>query len=307
MTRAKPITVKLMVIRDNSTRWNSTFDSMVRAIDLYPALQLFSFENEDDLGDDKLQREDWDDIKEECAALRPFKELTLELQSRATSGNHGSVWETLPALELLLEHVEQLKARVSHTDTRFAVCVNNCWQVLQKYYGRTDENPVYAMATLLNPTLRLSYFTRHWSGELASYIPTMKTAVHKHWKDEYLAKKSTATTIPRKRTLLEAFLHHDPISQLGDEFQQWIAAPAVAVTAQSSNLFRWHIDNQESFPTLHQMALDTLSIPAMSTECERVFSSTKKLINPMRSLLKTDIIEATECLKAWWDCGMITQ
>jgi hAT family C-terminal dimerisation region len=55
------------------------------------------------------------------------------------------------------------------------------------------------------------------------------------------------------------------------------------------------------------MALDTLLISAMSTECERVFSSTKKLINPMRSLLKTDIIEATECLKAWWDYGMITQ
>jgi hypothetical protein len=28
------------------------------------------------------------------------------------------------------------------------------------------------------------------------------------------------------------------------------------------------------------MALDTLSIPAMSTECERVFSSTKKLLAP---------------------------
>jgi selenophosphate synthetase-related protein len=45
----------------------------------------------------------------------------------------------------------------------------------------------------------------------------------------------------------------------------------------------------------------------MSTECERVFSSAKKLINPMRSLPKTDNIEASEYLKAWWDCGMITQ
>ena len=88
---------------------------------------------------------------------------------------------------------------------------------------------------------------------------------------------------------------------------QWVAAPAIAVTAQSSNLFRWHVDNQESFPMLHQMALDTLSIPAMPTECERVFSSTKKFITPMRSLLKEDIIEATECLKAWWDRGIISQ
>jgi hypothetical protein len=55
------------------------------------------------------------------------------------------------------------------------------------------------------------------------------------------------------------------------------------------------------------MALDTLSIPAMSTECERVFSCTKKLITPMWSLLKEKVIEATECLKAWWDCGTISQ
>jgi hAT family C-terminal dimerisation region len=111
----------------------------------------------------------------------------------------------------------------------------------------------------------------------------------------------------RKRTLLEAFLHRDPMQQSEDEFQQWIATPAIADTAQCSNLLRWHFKNQDSYPTLHQLALDTLIIPAISTECERVFNSAKKLLTPMRSCLKEDIIEATECLKAWWDCGMISQ
>jgi hAT family C-terminal dimerisation region len=92
-----------------------------------------------------------------------------------------------------------------------------------------------------------------------------------------------------------------------DEWERWVSAPAIPMTAQSDNLFRWHVDNQESFPTLHQMALDTLSIPAMSTECERVFSSTKKLLSPQRCRIKEDLIEATECLKAWWDCGIIEQ
>jgi hypothetical protein len=55
------------------------------------------------------------------------------------------------------------------------------------------------------------------------------------------------------------------------------------------------------------MALDTLSIPAISTEYERIFSSTKKFITSMQSLLKVDIIKATEYLKAWWDCGIISQ
>jgi hypothetical protein len=41
-----------------------------------------------------------------------------------------------------------------------------------------------------------------------------------------------------------------------------------------------------------------LCCPVISTEYERVFSSTKKLITPERNVLAEDIIEACECLKA---------
>jgi hypothetical protein len=46
------------------------------------------------------------------------------------------------------------------------------------------------------------------------------------------------------------------------------------------------------------MALDTLSIPAISIEYERVFSSTKKLVIPHRCSIKEDLMEVTEYLKA---------
>ena len=42
----------------------------------------------------------------------------------------------------------------------------------------------------------------------------------------------------------------------------------------------------------------------MSTVCERVFNSTKKLITPEKNRLVEDIIE---CLKNWWDRGLIQQ
>jgi hypothetical protein len=54
-------------------------------------------------------------------------------------------------------------------------------------------------------------------------------------------------------------------------------------------------------------AFDTLSIPAMATECERTFRSAEKLITPERSALSDATIEAGECLKAWWDQGLITR
>jgi hypothetical protein len=45
----------------------------------------------------------------------------------------------------------------------------------------------------------------------------------------------------------------------------------------------------------------------MSAECERVFSSTKKLVTPERNCLVEEIIEASECLRNRWDRGLIYQ
>jgi hypothetical protein len=63
------------------------------------------------------------------------------------------------------------------------------------------------------------------------------------------------------------------------------------------NPIDWWNKAQSDFPTLHPWAPDTLAIPAMSAECERIFSSTKKLITPERNGLHEQIIEASECLK----------
>ena len=56
---------------------------------------------------------------------------------------------------------------------------------------------------------------------------------------------------------------------------------------------------ERCYPSLARMAFDILSIPAMSAECERVFSSAKLLITDRRGRLKEDIIEASECSRSW--------
>ena len=43
-----------------------------------------------------------------------------------------------------------------------------------------------------------------------------------------------------------------------------------------------------------------LTIPLISAECERVFSSAKHLFTDPRNRLKADIIEANKCLKSWF-------
>jgi hypothetical protein len=54
------------------------------------------------------------------------------------------------------------------------------------------------------------------------------------------------------------------------------------------------------------MALDILSIPAMSAEPERLFSGAKITITDRRNKLGIESIQAIECLKCWLGSGDVT-
>ena len=60
-------------------------------------------------------------------------------------------------------------------------------------------------------------------------------------------------------------------------------------------------------PQLRQQAFDLLSIPAMSAEVERVFSSAKRTISADRHRLNDNTIECLELLKYWWSRRLATQ
>ena len=55
------------------------------------------------------------------------------------------------------------------------------------------------------------------------------------------------------------------------------------------------------------MAIDIHSIPAMSSEPERVFSGAKHTVSDQRNSLKAETIELLECLKSWFRLGLFTE
>jgi hAT family C-terminal dimerisation region len=63
--------------------------------------------------------------------------------------------------------------------------------------------------------------------------------------------------------------------------------------AGTANIYQ-HWSEQGHLSTLQKMAYEHVSIPTMSTECERVFSDTKLTISPDHNCLREDVIEATE-------------
>ena len=55
------------------------------------------------------------------------------------------------------------------------------------------------------------------------------------------------------------------------------------------------------------MAIDILSIPAMSDEPERVFSGARRMVSWDRGQMEAETLEQVECLKHWKWTGISSE
>ena len=92
----------------------------------------------------------------------------------------------------------------------------------------------------------------------------------------------------------------EPVTTGPDELDDYLATNIHITDNEYFDPIQYWNDRYLSQPDLAQFALDALAVPPMSDECERLFSSAKLLITDRRSCLKMDIIEANECLRAWF-------
>ena len=62
----------------------------------------------------------------------------------------------------------------------------------------------------------------------------------------------------------------------------------------------WMQETQRrDYPNLSKMAINILSIPAMSADVEWLFSSSGLTLSDRRNRMSAEILKALECLKSW--------
>lgn len=59
------------------------------------------------------------------------------------------------------------------------------------------------------------------------------------------------------------------------------------------------------YPNLSRMASDLLSIPTMSAETERSFSSAGKMVSPLRTRLDRHTIGMAQSMRSWSREGIV--
>ncbi|KJZ68669.1 hypothetical protein HIM_11941 [Hirsutella minnesotensis 3608] len=283
---------------DNVTRWNSWFKLLDAAVRQEGALPMFLNQYHAELADDILTHSDWQVLRMTHEFLQPFYQATMEQQMEWVS-----IDQVLENMDILFMQFENAKVKYSR-NARMVSSIHMGWWVLSKYYKDSDKNPIYATALLLHPEKRLRYLDRHWTSEWRESAVAGARRQWQKYKDRPLISAAASCTgggrvemTPYQRIKQSMSVLDEPGDE--DEFEKFIASPPRHMST-STPLEWWCREEQRSeYPRLHQLAVDILSVPAMSDESERVFSCARRTISWDRARLSADTMEKVQCLGSW--------
>jgi hypothetical protein len=289
------------VITDNATRWNSSEAMMERGYQLRNALDSMvqaeatewnqyvtrrtqngtkpmpkKSRKKPAIVDDKMSAEDWSVISEYLAILKPLKIATKRLEGRPKEGELGLA-SCRRSLNLYL-----------HVLGKFGAI----WEVLltmewllkhleeSKVQHERDEEPYLRIGCNL-PVEQ-------------DAIPEQLTLTRKTTDlDDFMASIRKLSTQPAPSP-----------SARRDEYAEWRATTDPGDCLVDDPIQYW-LARRRQYPRLSRMAIDLFSIPAMSSEPERIFSLAGQMVTAQRGRLQADIIGAAQCISSWEKSGAI--
>jgi hypothetical protein len=272
--------------------------------------------------DDILEPHHWKQLEHLHDQLESFDEATVMVE-----GLHTDLADHFQTLDWLLLQLDQAKHRFNelYEDTGspeykwLAGAAEVSWEKCEKYYNMADQTAAYYTAIVMNPTIKTVWFQERWGDHPIrsswlrnNVLPGLKEV----WLQEYKGKSSSSSLIgtpcydrsqsPKRYTSCREHkrlkLNYYPETSLygPDVLDEYLTTNVLLSQDEHFDPIQYWNDRYHSQPDLAQFALDALAVPPMSDECERLFSSAKLLISDRRSALKMDIIEANECLRAWY-------
>jgi len=172
-------------------------------------------------------------------------------------------------------------------------------QKLGKYLEELDQSPLYWAAQILHPGRKLRWIDRFFGNkERTSEIKTQFLDFF-----ERAAPQDNAS-IPAQP--LEA--NQQPVGGFGPDFfdppEAFLVVDEVAIYLSEpvfhvKDPIQWWLANQRRFPRLAVLALDLLSVPPSTCECERVFSQAKLVVGLLRHGTHWDTLCMLQSIKNW--------
>lgn len=90
-----------------------------------------------------------------------------------------------------------------------------------------------------------------------------------------------------------------------DEYQRWKQCEPRAEKGSNdaNDPINYWLGLRDRYPQLSKLALDVISIPASSCDCERMFSELGDLLQPRRRGISAELLAAIQCVRRWQKAG----
>lgn len=268
-----------------------------------------------------MTQDDWHVLGQYIYYLSLLEEATHRLQGRGKSQRFGAAWEVIPTCESILNIYEREKVALAKADYEadnmfedyYKININLAWDKINKYWTKVDNCPAYYAACRLHPYYK--DFTNVAWKDRPDWIGAMDRKFLDLWapyRDEGRPPTPQAPQPSKKRSQLDNYSQIQdmidatlrgrgaiPIRE-DDELERWerlqMAEPG---SEYFYNPFQFWDVHKHEFPRLYKLAIDVLSIPASSADCERMFSELGDMLEPRRERMLPQLVTALQYSRHW--------
>ncbi|KAJ4945993.1 hypothetical protein JOQ06_023671, partial [Pogonophryne albipinna] len=277
---------------DVRVRWNSSLYMLQSILEQKRALSVYAADYSLPA---TLTANQWTLMEKTAEVLAPFEELTRDVSNPTASA--ADVIPAITALKL---------SREKTTDQGVRTMKSTLLEAVETRFAEVEEEPLYSIATLVDPRYKDRFFTKSDNLRLATDNLILEVA-----KIERAASEEPEAAEPMRKTPRQ-----EASSSLGsvlDEIleENQLEARSVSTSAdvqvqtylseqtspRKSNPLHYWKDNASRFPSLTAIATRFLCAPCTSVDSERLFSAVSNVLDEKRNRLSPDRVEMLIFLK----------
>ncbi|KAL2902157.1 putative AC transposase [Bienertia sinuspersici] len=294
------------LVLDVTTRWNSTYNMIRRALYAKEAIDLFIL-REREL--EMIFDEEWETIGNICDFLEPFYDIT-ELFS-------GTQYPTSNSYLACVSNIEKLLYD-SHKDPSNAVrkMEKSMWENFDKYWS--EHSLILSFGLLLDPRYKMASLNDLYSSlyvpidvegkinEIHNAFVALYECYAKNSLAHVVVQDSSSNSGPsnlncpfKAKRILKNFNPHSCSSRMAkSDVDSYLNLPFVVDHDDFDILEYWKAQSV-SYPTLALLARDILAIPITFVASESAFSAGGRILNKLRSSLLPKNVEILVTTRSW--------
>ncbi|XP_055850488.1 E3 SUMO-protein ligase ZBED1-like [Episyrphus balteatus] len=281
-----------------ATRWNSTYDMLVRIVKVKSAVvAVLAIENPEL---NCVSTSEWKMLEKAAKVFQIFQAITEEISAE----KNVTISKVMLMVSAIKNHLSKLSVE-NHSSSEFDPAIDHIIGVLStslntrfKFLDFSVDEKL-AQATLLDPRFKkfgfanVSTYKRCLKELKSKALPLQNSTLTPVAEESNASNQASGTTASRERNSLiwEDFdsrvdyiiANPNQLAATIMEVDKYINEPLIR---RNEDPLKWWSDRKHIYPRLYRLVLRRLCIVATSVPCERVFSKAGLTIESRRSSLK---------------------